>query len=378
VPARVAPGQGFRLYMTADAVGGVWTYALDLARGLARHGVETTLAVLGPKPSEDQQAEAESIPALRLLATGLPLDWIAEEPRAVEQAGAAVAALAAETGADVVHLNSPALAAEADFPAPIVAACHSCVATWWQAVRSGPLPPEFAWCTDRVRQAYARADALVAPTAAFAATTAHAYGLPRPPAVVHNGRGTCPAEPIALRGEPFVFTAGRLWDDGKNVAALDRAAARLSAPVLAAGPLEGPNSACIRLSHIRPLGRLSGPEIAGYLASAPVFASVAYYEPFGLAVLEAAQAGCALVLADIPTFRELWDGAAVFVPPDDDAALTAALRRLLHDSVARQTLGAAARERSARYTVEAMTAGMLNIYRAVLPQAAVRSREAAA
>jgi glycosyltransferase involved in cell wall biosynthesis len=260
----------------------------------------------------------------------------------------------------------------------MIAACHSCVATWWQAVRSGLLPPEFAWRTDLVRQAYAKADALVAPSAAFAATTVHVYGLPRLPAVVHNGRGTLPAEPITLRGEPFVFTAGRLWDEGKNLAALDRAAARLCAPVLAAGPLEGPNGACIRLSHVRPLGRLSGPEIAGYLAPAPVFASVAHYEPFGLAALEAAQAGCALVLSDIPTFRELWDGAAIFAPPDDDAVLTAALQRLLHDSVARQTLGAAARERSARYTVEAMTAGMLNIYRAVRPQAAVRSREAAA
>ena len=376
--ARVAPGQGFRLFMTADAVGGVWTYALDLARGLGRHGVETTLAVLGPEPSEDQKAEAEGIPALRLLTTGLPLDWTAEEPLAVEQAGAAVAALAAETGADIVHLNSPALAAEADFPAPMVAACHSCVATWWQAVRSGPLPPEFGWRTDLVRKAYAKADALVAPSAAFAATTARVYGLPRPPAVVHNGRGTLPAEPIALRGERLVFTAGRLWDEGKNLAALDRAAARLSVPVLAAGPLEGPNGACIRFSHVRPLGRLNDLEIAGYLASAPVFASVAHYEPFGLAVLEAAQAGCALVLSDIPTFRELWDGAAVFVPADDDAALTAALQRLLHESLARQTLGAAARERSARYTVEAMTAGMLNVYRAVLPQAAARSREAAA
>ena len=34
-------------------------------------------------------------------------------------------------------------------------------------------------------------------------------------------------------------------------------------------------------------------------------------------MLEAASAGCPLILGDIPTFRELWDGAAVFVAPDD-------------------------------------------------------------
>ena len=51
------------------------------------------------------------------------------------------------------------------------------------------------------------------------------------------------------------------------------------------------------------------------MARTAVFVSPALYEPFGLAVLEAAQAGCALVLSDIPTFRELWDGVALFVAP---------------------------------------------------------------
>lgn len=378
MPARVTRAQGLRLLMTADAVGGVWTYALDLARGLERHGVETTLAVLGPEPSQDQRAEADGVPGLRLLATGLPLDWTAEEPRAVERAGAAIAALAAETGADIVHLNSPALAAGTDFLAPVVAACHSCVATWWQAMRSGPLPPEFAWRTDLVRQGYANADALVAPTAAFAAMTARAYGLSRPPTVVHNGRLQPTPQPCPLNAEPFVFTAGRLWDEGKNLVALDRAAGRLGAPVLAAGPLGGPNGASIRFQHLRALGRLGAREIAGCLSAAPVFVSVARYEPFGLAALEAAQAECALVLADIPTFRELWDGAAVFVPPDDDGAIAAAIQGLLDDPAARRTLGAAARERSVRYSVESMTAGTLGIYRAILPEAAAQIREAAA
>ena len=34
--------------MTADAVGGVWTYALDLAAALRDRDVEVTLAVMGP------------------------------------------------------------------------------------------------------------------------------------------------------------------------------------------------------------------------------------------------------------------------------------------------------------------------------------------
>ena len=40
-----------RILMTADTIGGVWSYALELAQGLARHGVEVALATMGRVPS---------------------------------------------------------------------------------------------------------------------------------------------------------------------------------------------------------------------------------------------------------------------------------------------------------------------------------------
>jgi glycosyltransferase involved in cell wall biosynthesis len=168
--------------------------------------------------------------------------------------------------------------------------------------------------------------------------------------------------------EPFVFTAGRLWDEGKNFAAIDRAAANLSVPVIAAGPLQGPNGARIEACNVRALGRVSDMEIAQHLGAQPVFVSVARYEPFGLAVLEAAQAGCPLILSDIPTFRELWGGAALFVQPEDEEALGSAIESLVQDPEARADLGRAARKRADAYTVEAMSAGVLAAYRSVLSQ----------
>src|SRR5579885_1852493 len=133
------------VFMTADTVGGVWTYALDLARGFVEAGVRTTLAVLGPDASEAQRAEAAAVPCLKLLETGLPLDWLADDERAVRKAAAAVAYLARSVGADVVHLNSPALAGAARYHAPVVGACHSCLATWWAQVRGGEPPEDFRW-----------------------------------------------------------------------------------------------------------------------------------------------------------------------------------------------------------------------------------------
>ena len=354
-----------RVVMTADAVGGVWQYALDAAHGLSRHGVETVLATLGPRPTADQRAAAQAAGIAELVETDLPLDWTADRAETVLAAGEAVARLAAERRPDIVHLNSPALAGAARFPAPVVAVCHSCVATWWAAMRAEPLPEDFVWRTDLVRRGYAAAAALTAPTEAFAAATARAYGLAQAPRVVRNGRrpppATAPAEP-----ETSVFTAGRLWDEAKNLASLDRAAARLAIPVEAAGPLEGPNGARIALAHVRTPGRLDDAAVARRLARRPIVVSVARYEPFGLAVLEAAQAACALILSDIPTFRELWDGAALFVAPDDDRAIAEAVLRLAGDPGLRARLGAAAEARSRSYSVEAMSAGLAALYRSLL------------
>jgi CDP-paratose 2-epimerase len=364
-----------RLLMTTDAVGGVWTYALDLAGALASHGVRTTLAVLGPPPGRAEVAEAEAIPSLELIETGLPLDWTAKEAAEVSGAGAALADLARRCRADLIHLNSPALAAGTRFPGPVVGVCHSCLATWWAAVRGGAMPEDFRWRAAANRQGLVACDALVAPSAAFADATARAYELPRP-LTVHNGRRQ--PGPAAGRRERQVFTAGRLWDAGKNVAALEAAAALIDAPLHAAGPLDGPNGTRTTLRNAQALGALSSRDVRAWLARTPVFASVALYEPFGLAVLEAAQAGCALLLADIPTFRELWHDAAVFVAPDDPDAIAAALQALLDAPDHAAALGAAARARAGHYTLDAAAEGMMGVYGVLLASRLPRRKAVAA
>ena len=94
------------------------------------------------RPSTASTAVAASIPSLTLIETGLPLDWLVETPAEVADAGREIARLAAATRADLVHLNSPALAADAPFDLPLVVAAHSCVASWWEAAATGPLPAD--------------------------------------------------------------------------------------------------------------------------------------------------------------------------------------------------------------------------------------------
>lgn len=353
------------IVMTADAVGGVWSYALDLAEALIDLGLRVTLVTIGPAPSADQRAEARKIEALELVHTGLPLDWTAKRWGEIEDGAAALATIARWARADLIHLNHPAFGV-ADFHAPVVAMAHSCVATWWQAVRQGPMPSDFLWRSELARRGYRRAAAVMAPSAAFAHATASIHGLSRIPIVVRNGRPAARRTARRLRSSsPFAFTAGRLWDEGKNVGALDRAAARLAHPVFAAGPTQGPNGAAARIEHMRPLGALSFSDVDQWLRRATVFVSTARYEPFGLSVLEAAQRGCALVLSDIPSFRELWSDAAEFAPPDDDKAIAEALERVLRDQDTARRRGGAAHARAQRYAVATMASATCEVYQAL-------------
>jgi glycosyltransferase involved in cell wall biosynthesis len=351
-----------RVFVTADAVGGVWTYALDLARGLAARGDAVSLAVLGPPLAPDQRAEAERIPALRLIETGLPLDWTANSDWDVRLAGRQLAALAHAEGADLVHLNSPALAAGGDFALPVVGACHSCLATWWDAVRGGEPPEDFRWRIELLQAGYAACDVLITPSRAFAEATWRRYGVW--PHVVHNGRSSSSHREDVRR--PAALAVGRLWDDGKDSATLEAAARLAATPIEAAGPLEGPAGQQASFRAVQALGRLDADAIAARLAQARIFVSPAVYEPFGLSVLEAAQAGCALVLSDIPTFRELWEGAAVFVPPRDPAAFAAAIDRLAGDDLASARLAEAATRRARAYGLEAMVEATAAVHRGAL------------
>ena len=131
--------------MTTDAVGGVWTYSLTLSRELTRRGVRVTLAALGPEPTPDQLRQAGEAD-VGCMVLGGALDWTAASSGEIDLAGMRLAALTARLRPDVVHLNSPALGANARFPTPVVVGCHSCVKTWWTAVHGeAPLPDDLAW-----------------------------------------------------------------------------------------------------------------------------------------------------------------------------------------------------------------------------------------
>ena len=354
------PAAPQRVFLTADAVGGVWSYALELARGLSERGIAVQLAVLGPGPCKAQLAAAAAIPRLSIAATGLPLDWNARSEREVQRSTNGLKALARDFNADLVHLYAPALAGAKPWTVPLVVSMHSCLATWWAANKTGPMPADFVWRTRRTLMGMMIADAIVAPSRSFAAEVERLYGEGVAVSAVLNGRQ--PVELPPAPKESMIFTAGRLWDEGKNVGAIGDAASRIEWPVYAAGAVKGPNGARSKFSNLKLLGSLSPLEMARWYQRASIFVSASRYEPFGLTVLEAAQAGAALVLSDIPTFRELWSDAALFVPLDDGDALTLTLAELAARPQMRELWAGRAKKRARVYTAERMVKATLDIY----------------
>jgi glycosyltransferase involved in cell wall biosynthesis len=166
-----------------------------------------------------------------------------------------------------------------------------------------------------------------------------------------------------------------VWDKAKNLSAIASVASGLDWPVRIAGPsgVEGRGLRTIA-NGCEYLGNISHEALLREMKAASIFVSPAFYEPFGLSVLEAASAGCALLLSDIPTFRELWDGAAVFFEPADPEALRECLGSLCSDEVRRTRLQRAAAQRARRYPLRNTVEAYRSLYASLLASGSRRSQ----
>ena len=351
------------MLMTTDAVGGVWTYALELARALEPHGVEIALASMGPRPTPAQRQEVAGRPNVTLHESAFALEWMDDPWREVERAGDWLLDLAAAFAPEIVHLNGY-VHASLPWGVPVLVAAHSCVFSWWSAVRGEMPPGEYDEYRRRVSAGLAAADFVVAPTTAMLAALDKHYGGMGRHWVIPNARE--PSGFSAALKQPQIFSAGRAWDEAKNLAALDAVAPRVSWPVHVAGDARHPNGQTVSFANVRCLGKLDATQMRAELQASAIYALPARYEPFGLSVLEAGLCGCALVLGDIPSLREVWGNAAVFVAPDDEDALAGVLDRLIAEDGLRTELGRRARTRALTYTPARMAARYLAAYRGCL------------
>ena len=365
-----------KVLMTVDAVGGVWTYALELSRALAHHDVRVVLACMGPAPSESQLASAHALPNVALWWCDCKLEWMNDPWQDVERAGDWLLRLAERERADLVQVNGYVHAA-LPWHRPVICVAHSCVCSWWQAVHRCNAPAEWQTYRERVSTGLNRADCIVAPTQAFLESILELYRPTRRTLVIRNGLAPGSGNRPRVQRLPVIFASGRVWDRAKGIDVLDAATRDLPWRSYVAGPATGPDGVRAPLKSLRTLGTLTADDLHSWLRRAAIFAHPARYEPFGLGVLEAALGGCALVLADLPTLRELWQDAALFVPVDDAWTLRRTLQRLIADPESVAVLGNASSARAQRFRPESMAASYVALYRELLGRSQPRAREVA-
>jgi glycosyltransferase involved in cell wall biosynthesis len=313
---------------------------------------------MGGRPTRAARAEARRVPGLELFESTYKLEWMNDPWRDVDAAANWLMSLEQRFKPDVVHLNNYA---HGDLPwsAPVVIVAHTCSIARWQATRTAPLPEALGEYKQRVRAGLDGARVVVAPSQAMLKSLGDHYGALNETRVIPSGRSLGLTGP-APRKEPFVLTAVSAGDELEAVEMLDRVAPRLGLPVYVAGDIDG--AEVPKLAGLQSLGRLHTRTLSGWMSRAKIFVRPSRYEPFGSLPLQAAYAGCALVLGDIPSLREVWEGAALFVPPGDERAVEKAVQELAGDERRCRELSDGATQRAQSFQGCRMLASYRQLY----------------
>lgn len=376
--------------LTTDVVGGVWDFSWTLAAALRQIGHRVTLLAFGT-PTPGQEAQALEAGAT-LESAPLKLEWMQDSEADVREACLLTARLVQRLAPDVVHANQFALGT-INLSAPMVLTAHSDVLSWrkWTIPTSRQIsgtsfgdhalplvPPEWEDYARGVRQGIAASTCVVAVSRFLADEILDLYAVRRPIGVVHNGWPAPAGVPRSLTERPRLSVlAGRAWDSAKNISLAARAAQGWNiGRVKLAGNQRHPENGHLATFDppIEVLGCIPRDDLDRYLSLARVYVSPALYDPFGLLPLQAALAGCPLLLSDLPSYRELWDGVAMFFQPNDPHDLRQRWQRLLDDAPLAEDLAQRARQRAlGRYSVARVAEEYAGLYEEVIASAGSRS-----
>lgn len=314
--------------MTADTVGGVWTYTRELAGGLLNRGHRVTLVSFGRLPSPAQISWMQHS-RLTYYPKAFPLEWMENVQPAIVDSARYLQGIIQEVKPDLLHFSQFCYGAlECGIPKVVVA--HSDVVSWWNAVHGSDPPPSpwIEWYRTVVSRGLRCADVVVAPSQWMLDALRKHYPDPFPGSVIYNGRSA-----ILFRScdpkQNFVLAVGRIWDQAKQVELL--LARNQALPVTIAGCALHPSkslNAAGKLDSQQNLtiyGEQDECQLRGLYAMASIYAATSQYEPFGLAPVEAAFSKCALIANDIPPFRELWGDSALYFRRNNPDALAKAI-----------------------------------------------------
>jgi glycogen(starch) synthase len=364
------------ILITADTLGGVWTYTRELVAGLVRRGDRETLLRFGDIPIAAKTRWMDGLANLDYRPTAFKLEWMLDSEADMEASSQYLQSIIDESHPDLLHFSQFYYGAlDCDVPRIVVA--HSDVVSWWMSVH-GQSPPETEWLNwyrRIVTRGLHEATTVVAPSRWMLEQVELHYGKLRSATVIHNGRTPALFNPYISKQETTV-TLGRLWDSGKNVSLLLKQEMPGSVRIVGCDRHPDLQNHSFAAETIRPNVALDPHQderqITQTLARAGVYAATSQYEPFGLAPVEAALSRCAIVASDIPSFRDLWEGAAIFFRNNDPESLSQALESLQRDRGFRLNQGnMALRHARQHFTADRMVQAYKDLYRKLIPAQAL-------
>jgi glycosyltransferase involved in cell wall biosynthesis len=346
-----------KVLLTTDNIGGVWTFSLNLAKGLKTHGIDVSLAVIGNELTENQKKESDFVD--RHFFQGKQ-EWMQDPWEDIEKAGYWLLDLEQELQPELIHLNSYSFGS-LPWDIPVVLTAHSCVLSWWEAVKHEAAPPEWSLYRDYVMNGIRSADIVTAPSYSMLRSVEKFYGPVREGRVIRNGADASMYH--SERKEDIVFCMGRLWDEGKNIRTVLSAAASIDYPVYIAGDYSGLDLADIPF-NVHFTGQLPRESILSWLSRAAIYLLPVRYEPFGYSFLEAALSNCALITGNKDSMKEIWKDAASYVDPDNPSEIASRVNTLMADRYVRQLMADRAQKRATSfYSLDIMTSEFISLYR---------------
>jgi glycosyltransferase involved in cell wall biosynthesis len=334
--------------------------------GLIRRGNQVVLVSFGGLPAEAQSEWTKCLPELDFRPTAFKLEWMQESAADLESSAEFLLRVITETKPDLLHSNQYCYGAlRCDVPKVVVA--HSDVVSWWIAVH-GQEPKPGGWI-DHYRETVTRgvegADAVVGVTRWMLGRIERHYAHPRLGLVIYNGRSRDLFLPETPK-EEFALSVGRLWDQAKQMNLLSEISSPI--PLFIAGAEEHPEGRAGGAKHnalgVKFLGVQQQEEMRELYACAAVYVAASCYEPFGLAALEAALSGCAILVNDIETFREVWGDAALYFERNSAQDLERKLYALQSDKGLREHYSQRVLRRAGeRYAADRMVREYLDLYK---------------
>ncbi len=342
-----------KIILNVDAISapltGIGRYALELARGLARHEAIEVLRLYSAYRWVDTPDSALSANAtIAHLRQSLPFKGVALELYTMLR-GNLFRARALRLRDHVLHTPNYLLM---PFSGPAVTTVHDL--SWINYPETHP-PERVRFMNRHLAPTLDRADAVITDSIFIADELVARLGVPRGklrvvPLGVDAAYRPLPAAqlaPVLARhdlepGQYLLVVATQ--EPRKNLARLVRAYSALPATVQSRWPLvivgtrgwlndelERTLAPLQSRGLVRRLGYVAEQELPIVYAGAHAFAFPSLYEGFGLPILEAMASGVPVLTSNVSSLPEVAGDAAICVDPFDEDALRQGLARLLED-----------------------------------------------